>query len=138
MTPRAPEEKNRGRRSIRLDGIEAAVEVHRVLGPGFLESIDEQALAVELDIRDVSFARQVPFGLDDKGHPLGEARVDLLVGRKLVVELKVVPQLAPIHLAQVLSYRKAMGAPQGPGPAGAHLGLLITFNVPQLRRGVAA
>ncbi len=90
--------------------IEAAVEVHRVLGPGFLESIYEQALAVELDIRDVSFARQVPFGLDDKGHPVGEARVDLLVGRKLVVELKVVPQLAPIHLVEVISSLKATGA----------------------------
>jgi GxxExxY protein len=107
--------------------VDAALEVHRVLGPGFLESVYEQALAVELGIRGVAFARQVPVGLHYKGESIGEGRLDLLVGGRLVVELKAVEQLSPIHFAQVISYLKATGHP---------LGLLITFNVPQLRRGI--
>ena len=107
--------------------VDAALEVHRVLGPGFLESVYEQELALELRIRGVAFARQVPIGLHYKGEPIGEGRLDLLVGGRLVVELKAVEQLAPVHFAQVISYLKA---------TGHSLGLLITFNVPQLRRGI--
>ena len=77
--------------------------------------------------RDVAFTRQVVIGVDYKGSNVGLARLDLLVGGKLVVELKAVEQLAPIHLAQVLSYLKA---------TGHGLGLLITFNVRELRRGI--
>ena len=107
--------------------LDAAFEVHRHLGPGFLESVYEEALATELGLRDVAFARQVVTGVDYKGRNVGQARLDLLVGGELVVELKAVEQLAPIHVAQVLSYLKA---------TGHHLGLLITFNVNELRRGI--
>jgi GxxExxY protein len=107
--------------------IGAALEVHGLLGPGFLESVYEEALCVELAHRGVGFARQVAIGVEYKGHRVGEGRLDLLVGERLVVELKAIEQLAPIHTAQVLSYLKATRLP---------LGLLITFNVKLLRRGI--
>jgi GxxExxY protein len=107
--------------------IDAALEVHRILGPGFLESIYEEALAVELTRRAVAFERQVPVTIKYKGYSVGEGRVDLLVGGELIVELKSVEALAAVHVAQVLSYLKAFGRP---------LGLLITFNVKLLRTGV--
>ncbi len=107
--------------------IDAAIEVHRQLGPGFLESVYEEALAVELTIRQILFERQRPIVVRYKEHAVGEGRIDLLVAGELLVELKAVEALAPIHKAQVISYLKAMGL---------HLGLLINFNVPVLRAGV--
>ena len=107
--------------------IGAAIEVHRILGPGYLESIYESALAVELELRGVPFERQKPVCVSYKGHKIGEGRLDLLVGDRLIVELKTVDGLAPIHTAQVMSYLKTMNLP---------LGLLINFNVPVLRYGV--
>jgi hypothetical protein len=83
---------------------------NRLLGPGFLESVYKEALCVELALRDIRFARQV-----------------LLVDDSLVVELKAVESIAPIHLAQVLSYLRATRLP---------LGLLISFNVGVLKRGI--
>ena len=107
--------------------IGAAIEVHRVLGPGFLEPVYEEALALELGLRHIPFARQVAIGVDYKGHAVGEGRLDYLVGGILIVELKAVEALAPIHAAQVMSYLKAAHQP---------LGLLINFNVPLLKDGV--
>jgi GxxExxY protein len=107
--------------------IGAAIEVHRALGPGFLESVYEEALAVELEIRGVAFRRQVPVELDYKGRRIGLARLDLLVEERLVVELKAADRLAPVHLAQVLSYLKATRLRHG---------LLLNFNVPALRLGI--
>ena len=107
--------------------IGAAIEVHRHVGPGFLESIYEQALSVELTLRNVAFARQVPIGIRYKGRTIGDARLDLLVNDRLVVELKAAEHIAPIHIAQTLSYLKA---------TGCRLGLLINFNVTTLRRGI--
>jgi len=107
--------------------IEAAVEVHRVLGPGFLEVVYEQALGFELALRGVPFVRQPMVPVFYKGQVVGDARPDILVAERLIVELKTVDQLAPIHLAQALSYLKA---------TGLALSLLINFNVPVLLRGV--
>src|SRR5687767_378973 len=107
--------------------IGAALEVHRTLGPGFLEAIYEEALCVELSLRRIPFARQVPIGVYYKGNLVGQARMDLLVDGQLVVELKAIECIAPIHVAQVLSYLKA---------ARLRLGLLITFKVAVLRTGV--
>ena len=107
--------------------IGAAIEVHRVLGPGFLESVYEEALCVELSLRGIPFARQVPVGVAYKGETVGAARLDLLVDECLIVELKAVEIIAPIHVAQVISYLKA---------TRLALGLLITFNVTVLRRGI--
>jgi GxxExxY protein len=107
--------------------IGAAIEVHRALGPGFLESLYEQAMSIELGLRGISSQRQVPVAVDYKGHSIGESRLDMLVEGKLIVELKAVDQFAPIHTAQVMSYLKA---------TGHRLGLLINFNVVRLKDGV--
>ena len=115
-----------------LDGaahavVDAALEVHRVLGPGFLEAVYEEAWGVELTLRGVPFRRQVPISLDYKGFPVGHARLDLLVAERLVIELKAVDSLAAVHWAQLLSYLKA---------TKLTLGLLINFNVPVIRQGI--
>ena len=107
--------------------IGAAIEVHRVLGAGFLESVYEQALAVELAQRGVEFERQKAVELKYKGIVVGDARIDLLVGGRLIIELKAVDAIHPIHHAQVINYLKA---------TGFELGLLLNFNVEQLRTGI--
>jgi GxxExxY protein len=107
--------------------IGAAIAVHRELGPGFLESVYESALCIELDHLGLPYSRQVVVELGYRGQPVGEGRIDLLVGGSLVVELKAVETLLPLHEAQLLSYLKATGHP---------VGLLINFNVVALRRGV--
>lgn len=107
--------------------IGAAIEVHKLLGPGYLESVYEEALSVELSLRQIPFSRQHPIAVSYKGHLVGEGRLDLLVNRRLIVELKAVEALDDIHTAQVLSYLKA---------TRCSLGLLINFNVPILKRGI--
>jgi GxxExxY protein len=107
--------------------IGAAIEVHRTLGPGYLESVYEEALAVELALRGICFQRQVAFALSYKGQAIGEGRLDLLVEDVLIVELKAVEELSAVHIAQALSYLKA---------TGHHLALLINFNVPMLTSGL--
>jgi GxxExxY protein len=107
--------------------IGAAIEVHSVLGAGFLESTYEQALAIELGMRRIPFQRQWPISLSYKGQAVGEARLDFLVDDRLIVELKAVDMVHPIHHAQVINYLKA---------TRLQLGLLINFNVEALRDGV--
>ena len=107
--------------------IGAAIEVHSVLGAGFLESVYEQALAIELGLRGIPFQRQHPIALTYKNELVGEARLDLLIGGKLILELKAVDAIHPIHHAQVLNYLKA---------TGLQLGLLMNFNVEQMKDGI--
>ncbi|MFA5028240.1 MAG: GxxExxY protein [Candidatus Methylomirabilota bacterium] len=107
--------------------IDAAIEVHRTLGPGYLESVYEEACAIEFSLRKIPFERQRPIFVEYKGHPVGEGRADMVVDGMLVVELKAVEALAPIHKAQVISYLKA---------SGFSLGLLINFNVALLKQGI--
>ncbi len=107
--------------------IGAAIEVHRLLGPGFLESVYEEALSIELKLRGIPFTRQVVVGVNYKDNIVGKEKLDFLVGGKLIVELKAVEMLAPIHSAQLLSYLKT---------TGFHLGLLINFNTTILRNGL--
>lgn len=108
--------------------IGAAMEVHRALGPGLLESVYEEALCHELGLRGLSFARQVPVPLRYKGIDLTtNLRLDLIVEGDIVVELKSVEEFLPIHDAQVLTYLR---------PSGIWLGLLVNFNVPVLRDGI--
>lgn len=107
--------------------IGAAIEVHDHLGPGYLETVYEEALAVELGLRELPFERQKLFNLNYKGHAVGENRLDFLVDGALVVELKAVESFAPIHKAQTISYLKA---------TGLDLGLLINFNVRVLKKGL--
>ena len=106
--------------------IGCAIEVHRTLGPGFLEAMYEQALAFEFGLRGLSFQRQPAVDVAYKGQLIGHGRLDFLVERTLVIELKTVDQLAPIHTAQVMSYLKALRL---------DLGLLFNFNVPTLVQG---
>lgn len=105
---------------------DSALEVHRTLGAGFLELVYEKALAVELSQRGVPFERQKSIELQYKGIPVGEARLDFLVGGLVVVELKSVEAIHPVHQAQVLNYLRA---------TNLELGLLINFNVSLLKEG---
>ena len=89
--------------------ISAAIAVHRELGPGFLESIYEQALAVEFALRETAFVRQKPIPLFFRDHQIGEHRLDFLVEEKIVVELKAIDALENVHFAIVRSYLKASG-----------------------------
>jgi GxxExxY protein len=107
--------------------IGAAIDVHRSLGPGLLESVYEEALCVELTWLGIPFARQVSLHVDYRRHRVGEAKLDLLVDQRLIIELKAVDRIAPIHLAQLLSYLKI---------TKLRLGLLINFNVTELRSGI--
>ena len=107
--------------------IGAAIEAHRLLGPGFLESVYEEALCVELSDRAILYERQKEISVIYKGRQIGRQRIDLLVGQSLIVELKTVEELAEIHMAQLISYLKA---------AELTLGLLINFNVPILKNGI--
>jgi GxxExxY protein len=106
----------------------AAIEVHRELGPGLLESVYELALCRELWIRQLRVERQVPVSIKYKGADLDtHVCIDLLVESAVVVELKAVERLAPIHHAQVLTYLRLAGYP---------VGLLLNFNVRLLRHGM--
>jgi GxxExxY protein len=108
--------------------IGAAIEVHRVLGPGFLESVYERCLCRELELRGVPYRRQVGLPVVYKGEALGsEFVMDVLVEERLLLELKTVEKLEPIHQAQLLTYMKL---------GRIHLGLLINFNVKVLRDGI--
>ena len=110
------------------DVLGSAIEVHRVIGPGLFESVCLRCLCRELRLRGLTFAADVPVPLDYKGEPLGAAyRADLVVGGELLVELKSVAQILPVHSAQVLTYLKLLNLRQG---------LLINFNVPCLKDGV--
>lgn len=106
----------------------AAIEVHRHLGPGLLESTYEECLCHELHLRGLSFRRQVPLPIFYKGLALDcKYQIDLLVEEQVVVELKSVESILPVHQAQLLTYMKL---------AHKNVGLLINFNVPVLTQGI--
>lgn len=108
--------------------IGAAIEVHRTLGPGLLESAYQQCLCHELHLRGIEFQRQVDLPVKYKGVLIDCAyRIDLIVAGKVIVELKSVDKLHPVHEAQLLTYLKL---------TGIRVGLLINFNVPVLRNGI--
>ena len=108
--------------------IGAAIEVHKVLGPGLLESAYEECLCHELGIRGVAFKRQVPLPMEYKGLKLDCGyRLDLVVEDQIIVELKSVNKIDPIHEAQLLTYLRLKRA---------RLGLIINFNVVLLKDGV--
>ena len=104
-----------------------AIEFHRQLGPGFIESIYEQALCHEFDSRSIRYERQKPIVIPYKTIKLSGQRLDLLVEGKLILELKSIEQIAPIHEAQLLSYLRS---------TGLRAGLIINFNVKQLKYGI--
>jgi GxxExxY protein len=121
--------------------IAAAIAVHRELGPGFLESIYEQALAVEFALRGIAFIRQHPVPLFYRDHQIGEHRLDFLVENKIVVELKAIDGLENVHFAIVRSYLKASGLADGLILNFSSMPLTIkrvrrerTFEVPDLQQ----
>ncbi len=108
--------------------ISAAIEVHKSLGPGLLESAYEECLCRELDLRGINYQRQKDLPLEYKGVKLNCGyRLDVVVEAKLVLELKACAELEPIHEAQLLAYLKL---------TGLKTGLLINFNVPILKMGI--
>lgn len=108
--------------------IGAAMEVHRALGPGLLESTYELCLCRELTLRGITFERQKPISIEYKGVKLDCGyRADLLIDGKVLVELKSVEALLPLHDAQLLSYLKL---------GGWKIGLIVNFNVQLLKHGI--
>ena len=108
--------------------IGAAIEVHKELGPGLLESIYRQCLARELRELGLSFCEEFTLPVIYKGNRLDSSfRVDLLVEDCLVVELKAIERILPVHTAQIISYLKMCNKP---------VGLFINFNVPVLKQGI--
>ena len=108
--------------------IGAAIEVHKALGPGLLESAYEECLCRELELRNIPHERQKEVPIEYKGAKLDCGyRLDILVANTLIVELKACDQLQPINYAQLLTYLKL---------TGLKVGLLINFNVPTLKEGL--
>jgi GxxExxY protein len=108
--------------------IGACIEIHRQLGPGLLESAYEECLCHELTLAGLKFERQKPLPVSYKGVKLDCGyRLDLVVEGQVIVELKTVDEIQPIHEAQLLTYLKL---------SGVSVGLLINFNVPVLKHGV--
>jgi GxxExxY protein len=108
--------------------IGAAIEVHRHLGPGLLESAYEECLCHELHVRGLGFWRQVELPVGYKGIKLDCGyRLDLIVAEEVVVELKCIERVLPVHEDQLLTYMRL---------AGKQVGLLINLNVPVLTRGI--
>ncbi|QYY34357.1 GxxExxY protein [Ruficoccus sp. ZRK36] len=108
--------------------IDAAIEVHRLLGPGLLENAYELCLAHELSLRGVSFVRQKCLPVVYKDYQVEDAyRVDLLVENCLLVELKSVEKMTDVHMAQVLTYLKL---------SDLQLGLLLNFNTTLMKHGI--
>ena len=107
--------------------IGAAIEVHRILGSGLLESVYEEALCREFELRRIKFQRQVEIDVIYKGKVIKGQRIDLLVENQVIVELKSIAKLPEVAVAQVLSYLKATGLKRG---------LLINFGVTKLVEGI--
>lgn len=99
--------------------IGAAVEVHRALGPGFLESTYEEALCHELRLRNLPFERQVPVPVHYKGTAVATHKLDLIIDKKVIVELKAITEFAEIHKAIAIAYLTA---------TKLHLALLLNFG----------
>ena len=108
--------------------VDAAFRVHKSLGPGLLESAYEICLGVELRRRGLAYETQVPVAVTYEGTTIESSfRLDLLIDNRLIVEIKAVEKLLPIHEAQLLTYLRL---------SGLRLGLLINFNVPLIKNGI--
>ena len=118
-----PEEDER----IAHEPIGAAIEVHRLLGPGFLEKIYERAMVHELGLRGLLVQPQWEILVPYKGILIPGQQLDLLIGERVTLELKAVDQLHPIHEAQLLSYLKA---------TGLRLGLLMNVNIKAMKDAI--
>ena len=108
--------------------IGAAIEVHRTLGPGLLESVYEECLCHELGLRDLKFERQVALPLQYKGISVSVGyRADIIVEGAILLELKAVERLLPVHEAQLLTYLRL---------SGMRVGMLLNFNTSVMKHGI--
>ena len=108
--------------------IGCAIDVHKALGPGLLESAYEECLCCELGLRSIKYQRQVSIPLEYKGFNLDcSFRIDVLVEDTVVLELKVIEKILPIHKAQILTYMKL---------SGKSIGLILNFNEVSLKNGL--
>ncbi|MCK4329994.1 GxxExxY protein [candidate division WOR-3 bacterium] len=107
--------------------IACAIEVHSTLGPGLLESVYEEALAYEFELRGIRFERQKEIMLEYKGRSIGPHRIDFLIEGQVILEIKATEGMKKIFEAQLLTYMKAMKK---------RVGLLINFNVERLKDGI--
>jgi GxxExxY protein len=108
--------------------LDAAITVHKEMGPGLLEAVYQHCMTRELRIREIFVSTMVSVPLHYKGEPLGkEYIIDILVEDEIILELKAIEGILPVHEAQVISYLKL---------ANKRLGFLINFNVPLLKNGV--
>ena len=107
--------------------IGAAIEVHKILGPGLLESIYEEALCKEFEFQDISYKRQIRINVTYKGHVISGQRIDLLVENEVIVEIKSLTKIPDITIAQTLSYLKATRLKRG---------LLINFGASGIHQGI--
>jgi GxxExxY protein len=107
--------------------LDAAIAVHKEMGPGLLESVYQHCMVKELRIRGISLGMSVPVPLHYKGEPLNKDYIiDILVEDEIILELKAIDGILPVHEAQIISYLKL---------ANKRLGFLINFNVPLLKQG---
>ena len=108
--------------------LDAAAEVHQLLGPGLLESVYETCLCKELELRGIHFQKRVLLPIQYKKFRLdAEYTIDVSIEDEIIVELKAIDELLPVHEAQLLTYLKL---------ANKRLGILINFNVPDLKKGI--
>jgi len=108
--------------------IAAAIEVHRILGPGLLESTYEDCLCHEFELRGIRFERQKALAVNYKGMQTSSSyRIDVVVENKVVLELKCTESIAPVHIAQLLTYLRL---------SKLKIGLILNFYVPVLRQGI--
>ncbi len=107
--------------------LDAAVRVHKEMGPGLLEAVYQLCMVKELQLRELSISQNVPIPLYYRGQPLNKDYIiDLLVEKEIIIELKAVEGILPVHEAQIISYLKL---------ADKRLGFLINFNVPLIKLG---
>jgi GxxExxY protein len=107
--------------------IGAGIEVHRTLGPGFLETIYQQALCLELDARGIRFQRERAIAVHYRGHAIPGQRIDLIVENVVLVELKAIARIDSLQEAKVISYLRT---------TGIRLGLVLNFNCRTLKEGI--
>ena len=107
--------------------IGAAIAVHKELGPGHLESVYENAMALEFNARNIRFVKQAVFTIMYRNEQVGEGRIDFLVEDKVIVELKAIETISSLHVAQCISYLKM---------TKKRLALIINFNVRKLVDGI--
>ena len=113
--------------NLMRDTIGSCIAVHRELGPGMSEVVYSRATCIELDARGIPFEAEKPVSIRYRDKLLCQQRIDLFVDNRLVLEIKSVEQIHPVHVAQVVSYLRI---------TGARAGLVVNFNVPVLKQGI--